>query len=651
MNNPKVSIIIPVYNTEKYLEQCLESIINQTYKNIEIICVDDGSTDNSLAILHNFQQKDSRIKVYTQKNNGTGVCRNKGIMYSTGEYIMFADSDDWLNLSAIEKVVDIFVSTGVKVIQFDFLRYIEASGAYLQGKSITSLKKHHLINPDKNKFYNWKDVKPECLWGMGLACWQRAYSKSFLEENNIKFSPFTNAEDILFKITAVLKADKFFILDENLYYYRIRQGSSVNSFTNNNFCAFKVIKLVEEYLNKLNLIDELKNEFQNFKINILLNSGKKIPTENKSKFDKICLKILSRKEYIMLNERAFNYKHPIENLFSVKNVYKQSGKFKSITLFGHNLEFRVKTKEPFKVDMVYLWCDINDENFKKKKTELEKQYEIEDNSNNECRYINNDELKYSLRSLEKYANWINNIYIVTASQTPKWLNTNNNRIKIIDHKDIMPNDVLPSFNSNAIEHCIKNIPELSEYFLYGNDDTLFFGKIDKSFFFSKSGYPIIRHIKKHKNLYNTIYGKMLLNTQQLFFKKFKKEYKFVPHHNIDAYRKSDIINCYNIFKDEIDKTIKNHFRTQFDVQRVIYSCYSEYLSHGKLKKSSKSLFYLKKVDTLVYMSSKIGIEKKINHYKPKLLCINDGEWTTDNDRAKVKSILEKLFPDKSEFEL
>lgn len=67
MNNPKVSIIIPVYNTEKYLEQCLESIINQTYKNIEIICVDDGSTDDSSAILHNFQQKDSRIKVYTQK--------------------------------------------------------------------------------------------------------------------------------------------------------------------------------------------------------------------------------------------------------------------------------------------------------------------------------------------------------------------------------------------------------------------------------------------------------------------------------------------------------------------------------------------------------------------------------------------------------
>ena len=164
MNNPKVSIIIPVYNTEKYLEQCLESIINQTYKNIEIICVDDGSTDDSSAILHNFQQKDSRIKVYTQKNNGTGVCRNKGIMYSTGEYIMFVDSDDWLNLSAIEKVVDIFVSTGVKVIQFNFLRYIEAPGAYLQGKSIASLKTHHLINSNKNKFYNWKAVKPECLW-------------------------------------------------------------------------------------------------------------------------------------------------------------------------------------------------------------------------------------------------------------------------------------------------------------------------------------------------------------------------------------------------------------------------------------------------------------------------------------------------------
>lgn len=305
----------------------------------------------------------------------------------------------------------------------------------------------------------------------------------------------------------------------------------------------------------------------------------------------------------------------------------------------------------FKIDMVYLWCDLNDENFKKKKTEFEKCCNIESNANGECRYKDNDELKYSLRSLEKYANWINKIYIVTDRQVPKWLNTNNKRIKMIDHNDIMPSGALPCFNSNAIEHCITNIPELSEFFLYGNDDMLFSNKVDKSFFFSEDGYPIIRHVKKYKNMDATIYGKMLTNTKQLFFNKFKKEYNFIPHHCIDAYKKSDLIKCYETFKTEIDGTIRNHFRTQYDVQRNIYNFFALYSKHGTLKKSSFSFLFFKRVDTYVCPIQKEGIERKVKKYKPKLLCLNDCEAAKDVDRINVKSLLGRLFPDKSEFEI
>ena len=95
---PKVSVIIPVYNVEDYLRQCLDSVINQTLKDIEIICVDDGSTDNSLQIFREYEQKDSRVKVLTQKNQYAGVARNTGMNIARGHYYVFLDSDDFLKM-------------------------------------------------------------------------------------------------------------------------------------------------------------------------------------------------------------------------------------------------------------------------------------------------------------------------------------------------------------------------------------------------------------------------------------------------------------------------------------------------------------------------------------------------------------------------
>lgn len=104
MNYPKVSIIVPVYNVEKYLSKCLNSLINQTLREIEILCVDDGSTDNSAKILENFVQKDCRVKVFSQKNSGQSVARNVAIEHASGEYLGFVDSDDWVDLDYFEKL-------------------------------------------------------------------------------------------------------------------------------------------------------------------------------------------------------------------------------------------------------------------------------------------------------------------------------------------------------------------------------------------------------------------------------------------------------------------------------------------------------------------------------------------------------------------
>lgn len=124
-NKPKISIIIPVYNVEKYLEQCLKSVINQTFKDIEIICINDGSTDNSLEILEAFQKQDERIKIINKQNEGQGIARNEGLKIAKGEYISFIDPDDWVEQGMYEFLYNKFLETNAQIIRFNYRSFDE----------------------------------------------------------------------------------------------------------------------------------------------------------------------------------------------------------------------------------------------------------------------------------------------------------------------------------------------------------------------------------------------------------------------------------------------------------------------------------------------------------------------------------------------
>ena len=116
----KVSVVIPVYNVEKYLRRCLDSLVNQTYKNLEFICVNDGSTDNSLEILKEYAAKDSRFIIINQKNQGVALARNNGLNVASGDYLSFVDPDDWVGLNYYEEVVKEFIATNCDVVQLDY---------------------------------------------------------------------------------------------------------------------------------------------------------------------------------------------------------------------------------------------------------------------------------------------------------------------------------------------------------------------------------------------------------------------------------------------------------------------------------------------------------------------------------------------------
>ena len=308
------------------------------------------------------------------------------------------------------------------------------------------------------------------------------------------------------------------------------------------------------------------------------------------------------------------------------------------------------------IDLVYLWVDGNDPKWQAKRNAfLESKVENSLSSFN-GRYVNNDELKYSLRSVERYAPWIRKIFIVTDDQTPEWLDIENPKIKIIDHKEILPAESLPCFNSNVLEHFLYKISNLSEYFILSNDDTFFNKIVSPTTFFGKDGFPIIRLTRKPFRRFrwflreqifkkpHKLYSKALFNAAELVKRKFGFFYNGLPHHNIDSYLKSDCIRVgEQIFKNEIDHTKMNHIRNANDIQRIVYSYVALAEKRGHLR-------YVSNDESLHIHIQKDRHFEKLKKFNPTFFCMNDTEYADDNDRMKLKVWLSTRFPEKSEFE-
>ena len=308
------------------------------------------------------------------------------------------------------------------------------------------------------------------------------------------------------------------------------------------------------------------------------------------------------------------------------------------------------------IDLVYLWVDGNDPKWQAKRNAFLERKVKNSLSSFNGRYVNNDELKYSLRSVERYAPWIRKIFIVTDDQTPEWLDIENPKIKIIDHKEILPAESLPCFNSNVLEHFLCKISNLSEYFILSNDDTFFNKIVSPTTFFGKDGYPIIRLTRKpfrrfrwflreqiFKNPHK-LYSKALFNAAELVKQKFGFFYNGLPHHNIDSYLKSDCIRVgEQIFKNEIDHMKMNHIRNANDIQRIVYSYVALAEKRGHLR-------YVSNDESLHIHIQKDRHFEKLKKFNPTFFCMNDTEYADDNDRMKLKVWLSTRFPEKSEFE-
>lgn len=329
-----------------------------------------------------------------------------------------------------------------------------------------------------------------------------------------------------------------------------------------------------------------------------------------------------------------------------------------------------------KIDIVYTWVNGTDPRWQERKEKRLKELGIPvpRTANHSCRFVEHDELRYSLRSIYSFAPWINKIYIITDNQVPVWFNPDNAWVRIVDHKEIFDDhNCLPTYNASALETKLHKIPGLSEYYLYFNDD-LFLGRKCDPDDFIRNTKPCIyietnnmfisqKKFKKHelKESKRNEFQAGMRNSRKLISDTYGKETKMVLSHGIRVYRKSIMNQLNKTYNEHFEYTSRNPFRTFNDI--LSYAVYSFYLLVTKKGKpvstpeirSNKYFFhnffnrYRKYLYKYVVLDSKnlTTALANIKKYKHFMFCLNDGHDTTDEDYEKVQQFLKEFFPDKS----
>ena len=258
MTSPKVSVIIPVYNTSEFLGECLDSLLNQTLTDIEIICVDDGSTDDSLFILRKYAEVDKRIIILTQQNKGAGVARNYGMSVAKGEYLSFLDSDDFFSHDLLSETTAAADRTQANIIVYRFEKYNHVTGEYTSANYAF----HKEWWPDHPFNYT---ANPDKIFNSFNPCtWNKLFRHSFVKENHLFFQDNKRTNDMFFTCAALACARRIFLVDRVFAYYRI--GLSNNSQSTNTVAPwdfYKALLGIKTFLEERGLFSALQESYRN----------------------------------------------------------------------------------------------------------------------------------------------------------------------------------------------------------------------------------------------------------------------------------------------------------------------------------------------------------------------------------------------------
>ncbi len=342
----KVSVIIPIFNAGKYLETCMNSVLKQTLKDIEIICVNDGSTDDSLSVLKNFQKQDSRIKIIDKKNSGYGDSLNQGFSKITGEFVAIVEPDDYIDKNMFKFLYDKAKKFNLDVVKSDFIEFSGKKSKYIMTPT------HHSLY---NRVLNAKTT-PE-IFNFKMNTWTGLYKTEFLKANNIfhNTTPGASYQDNGFWFQTLSLATSVMFVSRAFYHYRQdNPNSSINS-KDKVFCICAEYAFIEEFLKAKHLNDTFFDWFLLKKFHNYIYTYSRISEENKSLFlqrfaeefakhnleKKINTSIFNTQnklwlEQILSNPQTFskNFKSEDMNKFEPVKENKFKKLFSYIRLFG-----------------------------------------------------------------------------------------------------------------------------------------------------------------------------------------------------------------------------------------------------------------------------------------------------------------------------
>ena len=255
----KVSIIIPVYNAEKYLGKCLESLLSQTLQEMEIICVDDGSSDGSPEILKRFQERDGRVRILTQENQYAGAARNNGMKEAQGEYLLFLDADDFFENTLLEKVYNQGKKMEADIVLFGAKQYNDKTG--IVSPASWYFKRDAL--PRENPF-SGKTENTDVFAIVTPAPWTKLFRREFVEKQGLSFQGLQNSNDVYFVLTALALAEKITYVDEELVFYRVgMKGSLQGSKSLHPDCFIEAYAGVYHELQRRGIYERYEEGFMN----------------------------------------------------------------------------------------------------------------------------------------------------------------------------------------------------------------------------------------------------------------------------------------------------------------------------------------------------------------------------------------------------
>lgn len=349
-SQPKVSYIIPVFNVEKYLKECLNSVLGQTLQDIEVICVDDGSTDASPQILREYAAKDNRLRIIYQENKGAGAARNVGMKEAEGKYLFFMDSDDYCTADFLEKATNYADEKKSDILVFNYCRFDEQTGEkeYRDG-----LVRDRV--PGGKKVFSWADNPKQICKIVNPTPWNKLYLREFVVNSKLEWLEVSTTNDITFATLSIMAAKRIAYLDATFLYYRVNMKNSITN--RKKYCQDNVIKAVlsvDKQAQKFPFYDEVQNSIREFIVTNLLSALKNYTPDVDSVYylefeKKVCSIFFSYP--LFLNYESY--------MFDDSEIYRRMGVYRLKAMERQDYSYAPRiivslTSFPQRIDKVYI---------------------------------------------------------------------------------------------------------------------------------------------------------------------------------------------------------------------------------------------------------------------------------------------------------